>query len=113
MKQLAEVHAELGYTVYTDTDESVLVLNGYTSDLLSDVMGNAAEDSALITIQAHKNTVAVASLIGIKAIILCNGRTPTDDMLASANEEQIAILGTTDNQFTASYRLAKVLGIVS
>ena len=36
------------------------IQNGYTSDLLSDVMGNAPEDSVLITIQAHKNTIAVA-----------------------------------------------------
>jgi predicted transcriptional regulator len=113
MKTLAEVQTELGYTTYTCPDDSVIILNGYTSDLLSDVMGNASEDSALITIQAHKNTVAVASLIGIKAIILCNGRTPTEDMIAAAQQEQIAILGTSDNQFTVSYRLAKVLGIVS
>jgi len=47
---------------------------GYTSDLLSDVMANAEADCALITIQAHKNTIAVAQLIGANAVIICNDR---------------------------------------
>lgn len=42
---------------------------GYTSDLLSDVMAHIKEDDALITIQAHKNTIAVASLTGASAVI--------------------------------------------
>ena len=45
---------------YTDAE----ITTGYTSDLLSDVMGNADDGAVLITIQAHKNTVAVSSLAG-------------------------------------------------
>ena len=57
-------------------------INGaYTSDLLSDVMANATEGNALITIQGHKNTVAVANLVGMPVIVLCNGRTAPEDML--------------------------------
>ena len=37
---------------------------GYSSDLLSDVMANAKADGVLVTVQAHKNAVAVASLVG-------------------------------------------------
>ena len=48
------------------------ILDAYTSDLLSDVMGNSPEDSVLITIQAHKNTVAVASLANINVLLICN-----------------------------------------
>jgi predicted transcriptional regulator len=112
MKNIEELAQELSYTVFTMEDSSAVILDGYTSDLLSDVMGNASEDSALITIQAHKNTIAVASLIGMHAIILCNGRAPADDMIEAAKREQIAILGTSENQFTVSYRLAKALGKV-
>lgn len=91
---------------YTDCE----ILDGYTSDLLSDVMGNSNEDSLLITIQAHKNTIAVAQLMGIKAIIICNGREIEKDMLEAAAKEKIAILATTDNQFTTSYKVAKLMG---
>jgi len=85
------------------------ITSGYTSDLLSDVMGNALENCALITIQGHKNTVAVASLIGIGAIILCNGRTAPEEMIEAAKEHDIAIYTTEDTQFTASWKLAKLL----
>jgi hypothetical protein len=85
------------------------VLDGYTSDLLSDVMAHAAEGSVLITIQAHKNTVAVASLVGIVAIVLCNNRPAADDMLEAAREEGIAVFQTASNQFQTSRLLADCL----
>jgi hypothetical protein len=85
-------------------------LNGaYTSDLLSDVMANAKDGGALITIQAHKNTVAVATLVNIRAIIVCNNRPLPDDMLAAAKDEGIAVLLTAENQFTVSGKLWALL----
>lgn len=110
MVQINELASKLGYEVHAMADPAIQIAHGYTGDLLSDVMGNASEDSVLITIQAHKNTVAVASLIGIRAIVLCNGRTPTEDMIQAANQESVAILGTDDTQFTASWRIARLIG---
>ncbi|HDQ15302.1 MAG TPA: CBS domain-containing protein, partial [Sediminispirochaeta sp.] len=80
------IDAEIDYHGRLDATIS----GAYTSDLLSDVMGNAHEGEALITIQGHKNSVAVASLVGMPSIILCNKRRPTEDMLAAAKQEQIA-----------------------
>ncbi|MFO7849588.1 MAG: iron-sulfur binding hydrogenase [Spirochaetia bacterium] len=91
---------------------NAVITAGYTSDLLSDVMGNAPDKSVLITIQAHKNTVAVASLAGITAIVLCNGRTIPDDMREAAENEGISLLGTEKDQFTASAVIARELEIV-
>lgn len=88
---------------YADTE----ILAGYTSDLLSDVMGNADEGSVLITIQAHKNTVAVSSLAGVLAIIVCNDRPVADDMLAAARNEGIAVFQTSGNQFNTSALIAQ------
>jgi hypothetical protein len=86
------------------------ITSGYTSDLLSDVMAHAEEGSVLITIQAHKNTVAVASLVGVVAIIICNNRPAADDMLGAAREEDIAVFRTSENQFVASGRISRLLG---
>ncbi len=86
------------------------ITQGFTSDLLSDVMANAEEGSVLITIQGHKNSVAVASLIGLPAIILCSGRNAPEDMIAAAREQQIALLGTDCNQFETSCIVADLLG---
>lgn len=83
----------------------------YTSDLLSDVMAHAEADSVLITIQAHKNTVAVALLAGCTAILLCNNRPVPDDMVAAAADEDIAVLRCSCNQFQASLRVGKALGL--
>ncbi|MDR0718878.1 MAG: hypothetical protein LBF78_04520 [Treponema sp.] len=81
----------------------------YTSDLLSDVMANAKDGGALITIQAHKNTVAVASLVNITVIVVCNSRPLPPDMLEAARDEGIAVLLTGENQFTVSGKLYNLL----
>lgn len=102
-----------GYKVVIMPAPEAEITAAYTGDLLSDVMGNAPDESALITIQAHKNTVAVASLAGAKVIVICNGRAVPDDMVAAAESENIAIIATSDNQFTVSWKIATLLGFVA
>lgn len=92
--------------VYEDRE----IAGVYTSDLLSDVMANAVANSVLVTIQAHKNTVAVASLLGLAAIILCNGKPVPEDMLEAAASEGIAILRGSQSQFEMSGRLWAAAG---
>ena len=46
------------------------IAGGYTSDLLSDVMGNADAGMVWITLQTHINVMAIASLKELAAIIL-------------------------------------------
>ena len=105
--KISEIQALEPLTCVQDQFEDEDVSTGYTSDLLSDVMGNAEEGSVLITIQAHKNTVAVSSLAGITAIIICNKRPVPDDMLAAAKDEGIAVFETAENQFQTSARIAQ------
>ena len=62
-------------------DKPGAVINAaYASDLLSDVMGHCGDESALITIQNHLNTIAVCTLVGIEAIVVCHDRPIPDDM---------------------------------
>ncbi|MCL2480747.1 MAG: DRTGG domain-containing protein [Spirochaetaceae bacterium] len=107
--KLADLIAKTGYSVVFEGNNDADVNAGYTGDLLSDVMANAASDSTLITIQAHKNTIAVASLAGIRVIILCNGRTAPEDMIQAAKGESIAILATEKNQFTVSAEISELI----
>jgi hypothetical protein len=107
--KLQQFADELNYKPIVVSDGNIEISDGYTSDLLSDVMGNAPEDSVLITIQAHKNTVAVASLVGIRAIVLCNGRSAPEDMQNAAFKEGVAIFSTTDNQFSVSCAVGELL----
>ncbi|MDR1144372.1 MAG: hypothetical protein LBK77_09195 [Spirochaetaceae bacterium] len=103
---IRETSAMLKAEILQNNFEDVPLTGAYTSDLLSDVMANAKEGGALITIQAHKNTVAVATLVNITLIILCNNRPlQDDDMLEAAEEEGIAVIRTKENQFTVSGKL--------
>ena len=101
-----------GFTTQCMEDGEAEILDAYVGDLLSDVMGNAPSESVLVTIQAHKNTVAVASLASIKALVICNNRSTPPDMLEAAKQEMIAVFTTKNTQFEASCKIAKALGKV-
>jgi serine kinase of HPr protein (carbohydrate metabolism regulator) len=106
---IREAAEALGAKIVQDEFDDTNLTGAYTSDLLSDVMAYAKDGGALITIQAHKNTVAVATLVNISAIIICNSRPVPEDMLTAAREEKIAILLTKENQFRVSGKLYKLL----
>jgi len=85
------------------------VTGGYTSDLLSDVMGHAENGKIWITLQTHKNVIAIASLKDLAAVIIIKGLEPDADMLAQAEEEGIPVLGTTDQAFETTGKLFNLL----
>jgi hypothetical protein len=70
------------------------VTGGYASDLLSWVMAKAQAGNVWITIQAHPNIVAVASLIGLSGIVVAEGVAPEPATLDKAEQEGIPILTT-------------------
>ncbi len=85
------------------------VLGGYVSDLLSDVMGHADEGDVWITLQTHKNVMAIASLKDLAAVILVGGNTPDADMAAQSEEEGIPVLGTSLTCFEITGKLYELL----
>ena len=89
-------------------DSETEITGAYTSDLLSDVMGRAKNGHAWITMQTHKNIVAVASLKELPLVIIVNGNMPDDDTLEAARAENIMIAGTGDAAFRISGRLYKL-----
>ena len=66
----------------------------YVSDLLSDVMGNAEMGNVWVTLQTHKNVMAIASLKELACVILVKGLTAGDDTVEQSNEEGIPFLST-------------------
>ena len=106
---IREAAAALGAEICQDEFEDGELTGVYTSDLLSDVMANAKDGGALVTIQAHKNTVAVSTLVNISVIIICNSRPLPDDMLEAAKDEGVAVIRTKENQFTVSGKLWQMM----
>lgn len=85
------------------------VTGGYCSDLLSDVMGNASEGDLWITLQVHKNIMAVATLKEIAGIIVVKGLTPDKETLAVSEKEQIPVLSTSESAFEIAGKLYELL----
>lgn len=85
------------------------ITGGYTSDLLSDVMGNINDGNVWITLQTHKNVMAIASLRDVSAVILVKGLQPDADMLDKANEEGIPVLGTELETFEITGKIYQLL----
>ncbi len=101
---------ELGLEVFSGSEGlDREVKGGYVSDLLSDVMGNANADEVWLTLQTHKNVMAIASLKDLAAVILISGNKPDDDMAQQSNEEGIPVLGTSLPNFIVSGKLYELL----
>ena len=91
---LAEIIQSLDLTLLTQPQDfsASIPTAGYTSDLLSCVMANAAHQGIWITLQAHTNIVAVAALLDLCAVIITEGALPTRPPLQKANQEGVVLL---------------------
>jgi hypothetical protein len=103
--RISELVSCLGLEAAQDKYSDREISTGYASDLLSDVMANAKADGVLVTVQAHKNAVAVASLVGLGAIIVCNSRPLPEDMIEAARAEGVAVFRSAASAFEISGRL--------
>lgn len=70
------------------------ISGGYASDLLSNVMSQAQLGNVWITMHAHQNIVAVASLLGLSAVIIAGHVQPDKETVNKANAEEIPLLIT-------------------
>ena len=96
-----EIINELNLKIFTDPKDfsEITPTSGYVSDLLSCVMAGASHKSLWVTLQAHTNIVAVASLLEISAVIITEGAEPEPETIAKANEEGIILLGSDKQNF--------------
>ena len=75
------------------------VQSGYCSDLLSCVMTGAGQGGVWVTLMAHGNIVAVASLLDLSAIIITENAQPEPETVKKAEEQNIPILSTPMTNF--------------
>lgn len=84
-------HYQLTNTPHCLDDEFHTV---YAGDLLSIVLKSATKGCVLITVISNLNTLAVAVLLDIKAIVITEGQIISEAMINRANEESIALFST-------------------
>jgi len=105
-----ELQEKLNLTLFSgESGLNNAIDGGYVSDLLSDVMGHAEMGNVWITLQTHKNIMAIASLKELAAIILVKGLKPDEDCLKQSNEEGIPILGTNEQTFDITGKIYSVI----
>jgi predicted transcriptional regulator len=108
--KIIDVVKKLNLTVLSgDTYLDKEITGAYCSDLLSDVMGNAKEGNLWITLQVHKNIMAVASLKELAGIILVKGLKPDSETLELSESENIPVLSTTDSAFSIAGQLFQLI----
>jgi serine kinase of HPr protein (carbohydrate metabolism regulator) len=89
------------------------ITGGYSSDLLSDVLAHAEQGNVWITLQTHKNVMAIASLKDLAAVIIVNNNQPEEEMIAHSNEENIPVLLTSEPTFSISGKIYNCLNVLS
>ena len=104
---LEELTGKINGTIVVDKP-GCNVSAAYTSDLLSDVMGHCGDESVLITIQNHLNTIAVCTLIGCTVLVICHSRPIPPDMAEGAAREGVAIVVTPLSQYAAALALKEL-----
>ena len=99
----------LSLTVFHLAQPDRPVAGGYAGDLLSWVLGRAGQDSAWLTIMSNQNVAAVALMTDAACVVLTEGVSPDGDLLRRAQEKGVNLLGTAEDTFAASARLAALL----
>jgi len=93
--KVSDVVEKLGLKVLSGAKGLDVEVTGcYVSDLLSDVMGKADAGQIWITLQTHRNVMAIASLKDLAAVILVSDLLPEGDTANQSEEENIPVLGT-------------------
>ena len=81
------------------------VSGGYVSDLLSHVMGQAKAGQIWVTMQGHQNIIAVASLVGLAAVIVAGGVEPEEQTVVKARDQEVVLCKTNLSTYEVAGRL--------
>jgi hypothetical protein len=103
LHELAEALDLSELTPASPGDEEIT--QGYTSDLLSDILANAPCGGVLVTIQVSPDVIAVAGLAGLRAVIFSCGRTPDVVTVGRAAAEGLSLFGSQADSFEMVGRL--------
>ena len=101
----SELIQKTGWKPLTEADDET-VSSAYICDLLSWVMAHAQIGTVWVTVQAHLNVVAVASLTGCACVVIPDNIAVSEETLAAARSKGVTILSAP----CSSYGVALTLG---
>jgi hypothetical protein len=106
MMTVDEIVTGLGLQVFAADDMERDVTGGYASDLLSCVIAKAQAGYVWVTLQAHPNVIAVASMLNLAAVIVTEGVRPDLETVTRAQENGVTLLGSPHTTFAVVSRLS-------
>ena len=89
-----ELVTACGFEVLSLPEPEKVIDGAYAGDLLSWVMGRANPGNCWMTIMTNVNVLAVASLIDLACVVLCEDSAVDDGFAEAAAEKGINVLRT-------------------
>ena len=80
--------------VETDNWEDLEVIAGCASDLMSDILSFVQSGCLLLTGLTNPQVIRTAEMADLKAICFVRGKTPSDETIELARNENIPVLST-------------------
>ncbi|MFA9422158.1 MAG: DRTGG domain-containing protein [Sedimentibacter sp.] len=99
--KINEIAKILNAIVVTDfSDEYTNIQYSFASDLMSDVLAFATDDSLLITGLNNTQVVRTAEMMDISTILFVRGKKPGKELIDLAIENKMTIIATEYTMFT-------------
>ena len=89
---VSELAVNMGLETLSLSHPDREVTSAYAGDLLSWVMGRAEDGCVWATIMTNLNIVAVATLVDMATIVVCEGCEIPDEVISAAKEKQVNLL---------------------
>jgi hypothetical protein len=106
VKEFAEKYS---LKVLSTGNETAQITGGFCGDLLSWVMAKSRSGQAWFTVMGNINSIAVASLNELAAIVLCQNAVLMSDAQNKAKEENIWVLSCPYSSFEMAGKLYEEL----
>ncbi|MCH4889043.1 hypothetical protein EZV73_15720 [Acidaminobacter sp. JC074] len=78
------------------------VAYAFGSDLMSDVLAYTEEHTVLLTGLCNNQVIRTAEMLDLKSIVFVRGKTPTQDIIDMAREDEMLLLRTEHTMYSAS-----------
>lgn len=99
----------LALEVLSLPEPDAIIDGAYAGDLLSWVMGRASEGNVWATIMTNMNVVAVSTLVGMSAVIICENSEIGEDVIKAARERSVNLLRSDKPMYEMCVLLAQVI----
>ena len=107
---VSELISANGYRAISLPEPDREVCGAYCGDLLSWVMGRASAGNAWMTIMTNTNVIAVASLIDVSVVIICDGCVPDDNFIETARDRSVNVVVSNSPEYEVCLEISRVLG---